>query len=364
MIRRSRCLLCCLAAEAVALRPALGAAWRAPQCARVRCSRSVVAQYEELPPGWTSGYDQASGATYYINENTGESQWEPPQANAQQEYVLPIGWTMGIDQASGVPYYINDETGEAQWEAPPMQQQGMKAAIEAIKEAITQRDPKAAFEALSAGVGPAGIPLLPLVGGGALAVLIAVGTIIGSLGSSNANPKKSGYNNAYNKYPSSYQQNYQPNYQQNYQQNNYQQQNKPQSQYPTAQQYQQSQQYQQQQQQQSQQSQQNKVQQALPTASQQTKAQQQLYPPDKGPTPTPTQPTKTPQSQYQQQPGYPGQQYNQYQPTSNTKPSSSAQPYYKPPDKNSRYYDDELAEDQAIIDGLRKRGNNRNIPDL
>ena len=32
-----------------------------------------------LPPGWTSGIDQASGATYYYHEQTGQSQWEYPQ---------------------------------------------------------------------------------------------------------------------------------------------------------------------------------------------------------------------------------------------------------------------------------------------
>ena len=29
---------------------------------------------------WTTCVDEASGATYYYNEETGESQWEPPQA--------------------------------------------------------------------------------------------------------------------------------------------------------------------------------------------------------------------------------------------------------------------------------------------
>jgi len=33
----------------------------------------------QLPPGWTSGVDQASGQTYYFNEQTGQSQWDPPQ---------------------------------------------------------------------------------------------------------------------------------------------------------------------------------------------------------------------------------------------------------------------------------------------
>jgi len=33
---------------------------------------------QELPPGWSTGVDEASGSTYYFNEQTGESSWEPP----------------------------------------------------------------------------------------------------------------------------------------------------------------------------------------------------------------------------------------------------------------------------------------------
>ena len=36
-----------------------------------------------LPPGWVSGVDQASGQTYYYNEQTGQSQWEPPPQQQQ-----------------------------------------------------------------------------------------------------------------------------------------------------------------------------------------------------------------------------------------------------------------------------------------
>ena len=33
-----------------------------------------------LRDGWTSHVDEATGATYFYNEETGQSQWETPQA--------------------------------------------------------------------------------------------------------------------------------------------------------------------------------------------------------------------------------------------------------------------------------------------
>ena len=95
-----------------------------------RISTLVVAQLDGLPAGWTTGFDEANQATYYINEQTGQSQWEPPvavaadsisqqvaqQNDAQQE--LPVGWTMGFDSSCGSYYYFNAQTGQSQWEAP------------------------------------------------------------------------------------------------------------------------------------------------------------------------------------------------------------------------------------------------------
>jgi hypothetical protein len=34
---------------------------------------------QDLPAGWTTGVDESSGATYYYHEQTGQSQWDPPQ---------------------------------------------------------------------------------------------------------------------------------------------------------------------------------------------------------------------------------------------------------------------------------------------
>ena len=49
-----------------------------------RVQRRSVQLFAQLN-GWTTLVDGASGATYYYNEETGVSQWEPPQAAAQED---------------------------------------------------------------------------------------------------------------------------------------------------------------------------------------------------------------------------------------------------------------------------------------
>ena len=55
---------------------------------RVRRSRKLLAHN-----GWSAGVDQITGATYYINENTGQSQWEPPYQAQQPNYGAPPGFS-------------------------------------------------------------------------------------------------------------------------------------------------------------------------------------------------------------------------------------------------------------------------------
>ena len=38
---------------------------------------------------------------------------------AQEAIQLPVGWTIVVDQASGQPYYYNQDSGQSQWEPPP-----------------------------------------------------------------------------------------------------------------------------------------------------------------------------------------------------------------------------------------------------
>ena len=81
-----RCLACaCLAATATALRPTLAPALRS-QVDRVQRTRALIAQQQQgLPAGWTSRFDQTSQSTYYVNDQTGESQWEQPQTYEQPQ---------------------------------------------------------------------------------------------------------------------------------------------------------------------------------------------------------------------------------------------------------------------------------------
>ena len=98
------CLACaCLAATATALRPTLVPALR-PQVDRVQRTRALIAQQQQqgLPAGWTSGFDQTSQSTYYVNDQTGESQWEQPQSEPQWQQP---------------PYYA--QQGQGGYQQPP-----------------------------------------------------------------------------------------------------------------------------------------------------------------------------------------------------------------------------------------------------
>ena len=85
-----RCtVLACLAAMAPALTPT--PVLRAP-LGRGQRSRQVFAQLA----GWTSHVDEESGLAYYCDAQTGECQWEPPQAAAaqQQGYGAQVTWRL------------------------------------------------------------------------------------------------------------------------------------------------------------------------------------------------------------------------------------------------------------------------------
>ena len=50
-----------------------------------------------MQSAWTTAVDEASGATYYYNEQTGESQWESPEQNHGAEIVWRVAGLRGVD---------------------------------------------------------------------------------------------------------------------------------------------------------------------------------------------------------------------------------------------------------------------------
>merc|ERR1711871_1124195 len=85
---------------------------------------------EVVHTAWREEVDDTSGRAYYVNSVTGESQWEKPtdSHSYKSEEVLSVNqidaglssmWKTIIDQESGKNYYVNLETGETQWAKPP-----------------------------------------------------------------------------------------------------------------------------------------------------------------------------------------------------------------------------------------------------
>ena len=64
---------------------------------------------------WTTGVDEASGATYYYNEQTGESQWESPQQqnHGAAEVVWRVAGLRGVD--AGHTLRSGDERVLSRW---------------------------------------------------------------------------------------------------------------------------------------------------------------------------------------------------------------------------------------------------------
>lgn len=77
---------------------------------------------DALPSCWVEGKDPKTGATYYYNQSSGESQWEVPDFEAlissPSRLQLPSDWEEAIDPISGRQYYYNRRSNETSWEIP------------------------------------------------------------------------------------------------------------------------------------------------------------------------------------------------------------------------------------------------------
>ena len=94
----------CLAATAATLRPAAPLRTRS---VAVQRTSNVVAQN-----GWLAAVDEASGATYYFNEQTGQSQWDPPTASSDRCAAQQVLWR--LHPTSGVYSEYAVRNGEEQ----------------------------------------------------------------------------------------------------------------------------------------------------------------------------------------------------------------------------------------------------------
>ena len=86
-----------------------------------------------LPSGWEAAKDPSTDKTYYFHRATGDRSWEipkmPPHSkghdggggdgenNANEASQLPMGWKSVVDMASGKIYY-HHTTGEVTWTKP------------------------------------------------------------------------------------------------------------------------------------------------------------------------------------------------------------------------------------------------------
>jgi hypothetical protein len=97
------------------------------------CAADHNEPLSELPSGWEAVVDATSGETYYFNEETGETAWDPPTITGPGEVVaspsaaqppqpatsdLPDGWRLVVDDGSGEEYYVNDIDNTTCWERP------------------------------------------------------------------------------------------------------------------------------------------------------------------------------------------------------------------------------------------------------
>ena len=96
---RSTWLLLASSMTSALMRPTPSSVRRSPRNRSQLRTRTLLSH-----DGWTATLDQASGQTYYYNEQTGQSQWEPPPQAAWQH---PAGTNQVLWRLAGSTGIIN-----------------------------------------------------------------------------------------------------------------------------------------------------------------------------------------------------------------------------------------------------------------
>lgn len=102
---------------------------RPPEYATPRLPADGSRPVEAGPPGsgWARFQDEASGASYYYNETSGESSWDrpagfstprPAHGEAPTEVLPGWSWAKYWSEEHGADYWLDHVTGESSWERP------------------------------------------------------------------------------------------------------------------------------------------------------------------------------------------------------------------------------------------------------
>lgn len=125
--------LACLSSLAAALTPA--SAPRAPISRSPRTAAPVAQQWatdqgyqQQGYPQQQGGYPDQQGYQQQEYQQQGQGYAAAPAPFDNQPQGLPFGWVSGVDEASGMTYYYNEQTGQSQWEPPPGAAAGAGAA--------------------------------------------------------------------------------------------------------------------------------------------------------------------------------------------------------------------------------------------
>ena len=76
---------------------------------------------QALPPGWVAVQDPSTGQTYYANQSTGESSWEPPVAAAPAPELVATSYSGHTPSSSA-------QTTKSSFGATPADSTALKVA--------------------------------------------------------------------------------------------------------------------------------------------------------------------------------------------------------------------------------------------